>query len=257
MVFVFLLPILCLLNISVKPTELITAAVFKPFFVPTARHYRYLVFGPQPILHFLLNSIAVAVLATLVSLVAGSMAAFAFSRIPHQRSRGLMFWMVTTRLVPPVAFAIPLYVVIRTLNLFDTRAAVVLSHSIYCVPFVVWIMKNYLDETPAELEEAAQIDGCSLFGAFLRVTLPLAKPGLVAAGILTMSISLSEFFFALVLTGTAAKTLPVGLVSFLSTHMLDWGAMAAGAVVLSVPGVIIGLMAQRYLVSGLTAGAIK
>ncbi|HLT59534.1 MAG: carbohydrate ABC transporter permease [Limnochordales bacterium] len=206
------------------------------------------------------NSLTVAPLTTLASLVLGTLAAYALTRLRFPGRQGLFFGILAARMLPPISLVIPLYLAMRALGLMDTRLGLGLVYLSLTLPLVVWIMSAYFRSIPWEIEEAAMIDGCSPLGALVRVILPLSAPGLVAAGVVTLLFAWNEFFFSLIFTQTlASKTLPKAISEF-STELgagLDYGLVTAGGVLTSLPPIAIALFFQRYLVRGLVGGATK
>ena len=204
------------------------------------------------------NSVIVSLGTTLVSVTFGSLAAYAFARlnVPHRRT--LLLIVLGSQLLPAISLVIPLFRMLRTAGLLDTLLALILAYSTFSLPFVVWIMAGYFQSVPAELEEAARIDGASRFQAFLRIALPLAAPGLGATAIFTMLNAWDEFFFALIFTSTfAAKTVPVALAEFIGRHTTNWGLLVTGGFIASLPPIVLSLLFYRYIVSGITAGGLK
>lgn len=206
----------------------------------------------------LINSIVVAVGTTLLSLVVGLLAAFAFARLHFRFNRTILFSIVALQMLPSIATVVPIFALFQRLHLTDLLAGLVLTDSGAAVTYIIWVMSSYIRTLPVELEEAARIDGASNFGAFLRVTLPLAVPGIVAAGTLSFLLAWNEFLFALVLSSTAAaKTMPVAISEFSSRFGLDYGMIMTGGVLASIPPVLLAMVFQRYLVQGLAGGAVK
>jgi multiple sugar transport system permease protein len=162
-----------------------------------------------------------------------------------------------TRAVPPIALVIPFYLLMRAVNLHDTRTGLTLVYVTFTLPFVVWMMRAYILGIPAELEEAARIDGCSRYGAFWRVVLPLAMPGIVASAIFSFLLAWNEFLFAIVLSGESAKTASAAVVGFLTDKAILWGRLFAGGALILLPALIISVVIQRHLVRGATMGALK
>ncbi len=204
------------------------------------------------------NSVVVSVGTTLVAMVFGTLAAYAFARfnIPHKRT--LLLIVLGSQLLPAISIIIPLFRMFRMVNLLDTLASLILAYATFSLPFVVWIMVSHFQSIPIELEEAARIDGASRFRSFISVALPLAAPGLGATGIFTLLNVWDEFFFALIFTSTyAAKTVPVGLAEFIGRHTVNWGLLVTGGFIASLPPIILSLVFYRYIVSGLSAGGIK
>ena len=206
------------------------------------------------------NSVVVAGGSTLLSVVVGTMGAYSLSRfrLPFGLNRHISFWILSTRMFPPIVSIVPLFLIMRSLDLVDTRLALILAYSVFNLPFVVWMMKGFFDELPRELEESALIDGDTPFGAFRRIILPLVRPGLAATAVFCLIVAWNEFLFALVLTQTeAALTLPVGIANQVTQYEIRWGAMSAAGVVAMIPLFVFALLVQRHLVRGLSYGAVK
>ena len=257
LVFIFVLfPPFMLFLTSIKTN--VDALRYPPvwLFKPVASNYRE-IFQLIPFGSYLINSLVVALLSTFISLLVGSLAAYGLARFKFKRSKDLSFWILSIRMTPPIAAAIPIFLIMRTLRLLDTKAALILSYCTFNVPFAVWLLRSFFQEIPREIEESAMVDGCSPFGAFFRIALPLIAPGLAATGIFTFIFSWNEFLFALILTGTRAQTVPVSLTGFIRETGIMWSHMAAAGVLAMFPMVIFTALVQRNLVKGLTMGAIK
>ena len=206
----------------------------------------------------LMNSMLIASVTTFVGVSVGTVAAYAFSRF-HFPARGWMIlaFMATTML-PPIALLLPLYQIMNALGLSDTPLALIIIYSSFVTPYVVWLMRGYLDTIPRELDDAARVDGCSRFGALWRVILPVARPGLLSTSLLAFLLAWDEFLYALVITQTnASKTIPVALNDFIGRYGVDFGRLAAGGVIAAIPPLIIAFAFQRFIVAGLTAGSVK
>jgi multiple sugar transport system permease protein len=206
-----------------------------------------------------LNSILVAAGSTLIGLFAGSLAAYSLSRyrFPWRLNYWLLFLILAVRMFPPTVTLIPLFIFFRDLQLLDTVFAVILAQVYFDLPFVVWMMRGFFADIPVDLEEAALVDGDTKFGAFRRVTAPLAAPGLIATAILLVIYSWNEFTFALVLTESKATTLPVATAGLVHEFGIAWGPMTASGVLFTLPVLIFALLVQRNLIRGLTAGGVK
>lgn len=205
-----------------------------------------------------LNSLIVAGSTTLICLFFGLLTAYAMSRLRFRGKRVLMLSMLAVQMLPAIALVIPLFFIIRLLDLVDKPAALILTYSGFTITYAVWVLTSYLNGLPYELEEAAFLDGCSRLQALRFVTFPLAVPGLIAVGIFSFLVAWNEFLYALVFTYTsAAKTLPVIISEFSTQFGLDYGMVMTGGVIASVPPILLALVFQRYIVSGLSAGAIK
>lgn len=225
----------------------------------TLEHYRG-IFRASSIGTLTLNSIAVCLGSTVLALIAGTMGAYILSRfrLPFRLNEHLSLWILSTRMFPPIVSIVPLFLIMRMLDLIDTRAALILAYSVFNLPFVVWMMKGFFDELPRELEESALVDGDTPFGAFRRIVLPLVRPGLAATAIFCMIVSWNEFLFALILTQTDnALTLPVGIANQVTQYEIRWGVMSAAGVLAMTPIFVFALMVQRHLVRGLSFGAVK
>jgi multiple sugar transport system permease protein len=160
-------------------------------------------------------------------------------------------------MAPPIAFTIPFFLAYRQLDLLDTVTGLVMIYLTFNLALVIWMMRTFFDSVPRALEEAAWIDGSSVWGAFLRVTLPLAAPGLAATAVLCFIFSWNDFFYALILTRTAAMTAPVAIVNFMQYEGWEWGKIAAGGTLVMLPVVVFSILVRNYLVRGLTAGGLK
>jgi multiple sugar transport system permease protein len=228
-------------------------------FTPTLAHYRDAFFN-RAFGQYLITSAIVAVSSTICALVIGTIAAYALARfkMPGRLDRKLSLWILSTRMFPPIVTAVPLFLLIGDLGLLNTRASLIILYTGFNLPFVVWMMRGFFIEVPRELEEAAMVDGDSRLGALRRVLLPLVAPGLAATAVFCLIISWNEFLFALVLTQTdAAMTLPVGIAGRVTQYEIKWGVMSAAGVVAMVPILLFAMAVQRYLVRGLSLGAVK
>jgi multiple sugar transport system permease protein len=198
-------------------------------------------------------------LATVVALVIGTPAAYAFSRLSFRASEGLANWILSMRFMPPIAVAIPLFLMVKGIGLQDTYAGLVLPYVAFSLPLVVWIMIGFFDEIPREIDDAALIDGCSRFGVLWRVLLPLVRPGLVTAALFGAIFIWNEFLVALyVVDSRDRQTISLGAATLVSAQRpIDWNIAAAVGVVTVIPIFIFSLLVQRYIVRGLTVGAVK
>jgi multiple sugar transport system permease protein len=204
------------------------------------------------------NSIIVSVSSTLLATAVGTLGAYALARLRF-RGRGFMASAtLITYLVPPAILFIPLYAQIRNLGLANSLAGLIVAYPSFTVPFVTWLLMGYFESIPEELEEAAMIDGATRFGAFRRIVLPLAAPGLLAAALYAFTQAWNEFLYALVfITDARLRTLPVGLASFITGDVYGWGYLMAGAVLTTLPVIAAYIYLQKYMVEGLTAGSVK
>lgn len=206
----------------------------------------------------LLNSATVALAVALLNLGIGSFAGYAFARLEFRGSRTLLMVYLATRMVPALAIMVSLYLIFQWLNLLDTLLALVLAHLTFTLPYSVWIMASYLRTIPRELEDAALVDGCNWLRMMLRVFLPVASPGLVACAMFAFMSSWGEFLYALLFTSTmSSRTMPIVIASFVTDNDTSPTLMNAGGVLAVVPPLVLALIFQRLIVSGISAGAVK
>lgn len=209
----------------------------------------------------LMNSVICSVGASALALVIGSLAAYGLTRFRYKflwmKNEDISFFFLSQLILPPVVLALPFLVLYKELNLLDTQVGLILLYTLTVLPIVIWIMRDQFNSIPVELEEAALVDGLSIWGTFFRIVMPIALPGIVAAFILAMVLCWNEYFFAALLTSTDAKTLPVMLASQTGSQGINWWAMAALATTAIAPLALIGIVLERYLIMGMTAGAVK
>lgn len=203
------------------------------------------------------NSLWVSTLSTGLSLIIGVPAAYALTRWKFRGRDRVALWILATRMAPPIAFTIPFFLAYRWLGLQDTIAGLVIVYLTFNLAIVIWLMQTFFESVPAALEEAAYIDGCGVWQAFWRVTLPLAAPGLAATAVLCFIFSWNDFFYALILTRTNAITAPVAIVNFLQYEGWEWTKVAAAGTLVMLPVVVFTVLVRTYLVRGLTAGGLK
>jgi multiple sugar transport system permease protein len=228
-------------------------------FEPTLTNY-YATYVERNFLGFATNSLIIAVSTTVISLVFGTMAGYALARFrfPGRTRYNISFWILSTRMMPPIVTVIPLFIFFGFFNLLNTRTAVVIAYTAFNLPFVTWMMKSYFQDLPVELEEAAMVDGDTRWGAFIHIALPLARPGLAATAIFSMILSWNEFLLALVLTQTEqSQTLPIGIAGRVTQYTTYWGEISAAGFLAAIPIIIFALFVQRHLVRGLSFGAVK
>lgn len=250
-----LTPLVWLLMMSFKTEIDALAMPPKVIFAPTLENYSGLL--EARFLRPLLNSVVVATVTTTLSLALGVPAAYALSRARTWATGGIAFWILATRMAPPIAFAIPFFLAYRTIGWLDTLSGLILIYLTFNLSLVIWLMRAFFDGIPVSLEEAAWIDGASLGQAIRAVVLPLTAPGIAASAILCFLAAWNDFFFALVLTRSSAMTAPVAIVNFMQYAGWDWGRITAGSIIVALPVVAFAIPVRRYLVSGLTAGALK
>jgi multiple sugar transport system permease protein len=206
----------------------------------------------------LLNSTIVALATVALSMLVGVLGAYAMARLRFRFKRTVLVGFLIAYMLPPIALLIPLYLVLAQLQLLDSLVGLTLVYSSFTTPFVLWIMTNQFLALPAELEDAARVDGCSRLGALVRVVLPVARPGLFATMMFAFLLAWDEFLYALIFTSTpGAKTVPVAIAEFTGRYSVDFGLVAAGGVLATVPPLLLALAFQKYVVSGLAASAVK
>jgi multiple sugar transport system permease protein len=228
-------------------------------FAATFAHYAD-AFSTRSFGRYLITSSVVAIISTACAMTLGTIAAYGLARfrLRGKLNKQLSLWVLSTRMFPPIITAIPLFLMMRDLGLLNTIASLCIAYTGLNLPFVVWMMRGFFQELPVELEEAAMVDGDSRMGALLRVILPLATPGLAATAVFCLIMSWNELLMALVLTQTdAAMTLPVGIAGRVTQYEIKWGVMSAAGTVAMVPILLFALAVQRYLVRGLSLGAVK
>ncbi|HBH04062.1 MAG TPA: sugar ABC transporter permease [Candidatus Rokubacteria bacterium] len=220
-------------------------------------NFRHLL-GQTDFMAWFKNSVLVSVSSTFVATAIGTLGAYSLARLRFLGRAFLSSAVLITYLVPPSILFIPLYAQIRNLGLADSLAGLIAAYPSFTVPFVTWLLMGYFESIPVELEEAAMIDGATRFGAFRRVILPLAAPGVLAAGLYAFTQAWNEFLYALVfITDVKLRTLPVGLSSFITGDVYGWGYLMAGAVLTTLPVIAAYIYLQKYMVEGLTAGSVK
>lgn len=206
----------------------------------------------------LINSTIVAVGTVILSMTVGIFGAYAFAMLKFRLRRVTLMVFLITYMLPPIALLVPLYLIMSSLGLLDSKIGLIIIYTSYVTPFVLWILSNYFLTIPAELEQAARVDGCSRMGALFRVMLPVARPGLFATIMFAFLLSWDEFLYALIFTSSSnAKTIPVAIADFTGRYSTDFGLVAAGGLIASVPPVLLAIAFQRYVVGGLSAGAVK
>ncbi len=224
-------------------------------FSPTVKHYLNL-FVNLNFGQYLVNSLAASLGSALVSVVLGSMAAYSLSRIDFRGKRDFFFWIISTRMAPVVAVMVPLYAIFRTADLVGTLPGLILAYTTFNLPFAIWILKGFFDNVPYAIEEAALCDGATRLQAF-REILPLVAPGVGAFLVLCVLFAWNDFLFASIIGSGGAKTLPVATRELVQPQNIQWGSIMAAGVVTTLPMMFLGLLIRRYLVTGLTMGAVR
>ena len=271
--FVSLFPIYWTVTTSMKVAVDVTQGHLIPWvdFTPDWKGWRSLGLSPDTIfqtstvreefLKRFANSIITSVGGSALAIVIGSLAAYGLSRFEYRfgpwRNKDISFWFLSQLILPPVVLALPFLVLYKQLAMLDSKIGLILVYTLMVLPIVIWILRDQFDTIPKELEEAALVDGSSIWGAFARIVLPIALPGIAAAFIISVVLCWNEYFFAALLTSSDAKTLPVMVASQTGSQGINWWAMAALSTAAIAPLAFIGIFCERYIIKGLTAGAVK
>jgi len=248
-IFVFVWMVLASLKTQLQNTAIPPLLVFEP----TLENYRQ-VFMRTPIVQYFNNSLIVALGSTGLGLLLGLPAAFSIALF---RQHGLALAVLSSRIMPGMSYLVPWFILFSALQLIGSHLAVILSHLTVTMPLIIWILIGFFEDLPRELFDAARIDGCSIYGAFYRVALPLALPGVIVSGILSFIFSWNNFMLSLILGGSGVRTLPVAVYNFIGDTQIDWGGLNATATTVTLPVVFFVLIVQRHVVKGLTLGAVK
>lgn len=271
--FIALFPLYWTLSTSVKLGRDVTQGHLIPWidFSPSWKGWQSLGLSPDTIfatsnvrdefLERFFNSVIASVGAATLAVVIGSLAAYGLSRFDYKfwrfGNKDISFFFLSQLILPPVVLAMPFLILYKELALLDTRIGLILIYTLMVLPIVIWVMRDQFDTIPNEIEQAALVDGCSIWEAFLKIVLPIALPGMVAAFILSIILCWNEYFFASLLTGFDAQTLPVMVASQTGSQGINWWTMAALSAAAIAPLVLIGIFLERYIVMGLTAGSGK
>ena len=255
-VVVCVFPFYWMATASFKQQAAILAPTPQFFFQPTLQNYVN-AFTKFDILKSLQNSLFVALVTVLLSLVLGTPAAYAIARFEFKGKKGIWFWFIANRMLSPIVVTLPFFLIARNFHLLDTTWALILIYLTFNVPIVVWICADQFRNIPKELDEAATLEGYNSFAIFWKIALPLAAPALAVSAIFSFIFSWNELLYALILTRTEAKTAPVVATSFMSGYELPWGLIMATGTMVALPVIVFSMIVSRQLVRGLTAGAIK
>ena len=206
----------------------------------------------------LVNSLKVASAVTVICLVLGALAAYALVRISFRHNRTIMMTILGTRMIPEVSLIVPLFILATRLQLIDKPLVLIVTYLTFSLPFAIWLLAAFFQTIPVELEDAARIDGCSRVETLFRIIMPISTPGLVSTALFVFLLAWDEFFYALIFTNTlASKTAPVAISEFVGRYVTDINAMMAGGMLVALPPVLLAIIFQRFIVSGLSAGAVK
>ena len=261
---VMLFPVVWMLETSLKENRDVYAvpAKFLGFDV-TFDHYKDVFVqrggsGASDLATNFKNSVIVAGLSTMLATALGVPAAWAYSRFPIKMKKDQLFFILSTRFMPPVVVVIPIFLMYRDLDLIDTKLGLILIYAAFNLPFTIWMMKGFVDEVPSEYEDAAMLDGYSRLEAFFRVTLPLLIPGIAATAVFALIFSWNEFVLAIFLTSSeSARTAPPAIAGLIGGTTIDWGLVAASAMVFAAPVLLFAFLVRKHLVAGVTLGAVR
>jgi ABC-type glycerol-3-phosphate transport system permease component len=257
MILTWAFPVIWVILTSFKQRTEIFTLPPRIFFSPTAEHYIEAFLRTGDIAHGTLNSILVATITTVLTLLVAVPAGYAFSRVIFRFRNQLSFFALMTQMAPPIGLIIPYFFILSRTRMLDSYTGLIAIHMTLTVPFSIWLMITYFQDLPASLEESAAIDGASPFTAFFRVVLPTAWGGVGVTAIFAFIESWNEFLYAVVLTGSRTKTVPVAIFSFLTTEESLWGPFTATGVTIMAPVIFVALFAQRQMIKGMTLGATK
>lgn len=252
-----LFPILWCFLASLKTKEQLFSKYPLFIFYPTFTNYIHL-FTELEFQRWIFNSLIMATTSALVATFTGAMAAYALSnRFQFRAKEGLANFILSLRMLPPIVAAVPIFILYKYLNLVNTHLGLTLVYIVFNLPLTIWMMRGFVEELPIEIEDAAMIDGCTRLQTFTKVVLPLTKPALVATFIISFMFAWNELLFAIFLTGAETYTVTVGMTRFVTIKRVDWGSLMAAGMSAMLPVIAIAFYAQRYLIRGLTFGAVK
>lgn len=249
-------PLIWMALTSIKASQDITTATPQFTFTPTLEHYQRLFSGGNNLAFYIKNSLIAAIVSSVIATALGATAGYGLSRIHTKRKSDLAFWIISTRMAPIAAVLLPLYLIFRRLDLLDSVWGLVIAYLTFNLPFAVWIMNAFFAGLPTSLEEAAYVDGAGRWSTFWRIALPLTKPGLVTTWILCLVFSWNDYAFAQTFSGTNSQTIPIAATQLITQTGIDWGQVTAIGTIVVFPMVVAGLAVRRWLVTGLTLGAV-
>jgi ABC-type glycerol-3-phosphate transport system permease component len=254
---VWAFPVLWALLTSFKSERDVLAYPPVFLFEPTLAHYREVLFGASSILPNLWSSVVVSSSATLLTMLLALPAGYAIARLRYPGKRGSGFYVLATQMLPPVGLVIPYYLALQKVGALDTYFGMVLIYLTFSLPFAIWLMVSYFEDIPYEMEEAALLDRAGRLRALWHVILPQVRGGIAVTTVFVFLNAWNEFLFAVVLGGNKVRPVTVAMFNFISVEQTQWAKLAAGAMVAMAPVILIGLLAQRHIVKGLTVGAVK
>jgi len=254
---IWVIPVLWALLTSFKTERDVLAYPPLVFFEPTLANYREVLFGASSILPNLVSSVIVAGSATVLTMLFAVPAAYALARLALPAKRAGGFYMLATQMLPPVGLIIPYYLILQKVGALDTYGGMTAIYLTFSLPFAVWLMVSYFEDVPQEMEEAALLDRAGRLRALWHVILPQVRGGIAVTTIFVFLNAWNEFLFAVVLAGNRVRPVTVAMFNFISVEQTQWARLAAGAMLAMAPVIVLGLLAQRHIVKGLTVGAVK
>lgn len=256
LVAIFMFPVVWLITTSLKSR--VEAFKIPPSYIfqPTLENY-WAVLSDANFVGFYGNSVIVAVGTTVLALILGVPAAYAIARFNFRGRKDLSFWLLSTRMAPPIAIILPFYVMFQTFGMLDTYPALIIPNAVANTGLVVWLLRSFFQDAPRSLDEAARIDGCNHFQAFFYVVLPTVRNGIIAASIIVVIFVWNEYLFALLVTGQETRTATVAITNFVTFQGINWGRLTAASVLVIIPIFFFAAIAQRWIIRGFTMGAVK
>jgi multiple sugar transport system permease protein len=251
-----LVPLIWMVLSSFKPASDLTADPPKLTFHPTLDHYRTLFSGGNGIGGYVLHSLVASGVSTIIAVVLGCMAGYGLARSSFRGKDHVAFWIISTRMAPIAAMILPLFIIFRGMGVIGSVWSLIIAYLTFNLPFAIWIMNAFFSQTPPALEEAAMVDGASRWQAFYRIALPLTLPGIATTAILCLVFSWNDYAFASTFSGPASQTLPIAASQLVTQTSIDWGQLTAIGTIVVAPMIIVGLAVRRWLVTGLTLGAV-
>jgi multiple sugar transport system permease protein len=252
-----LVPILWMVLSSFRTQQSMLSMPPKLFVPLDFSSYRDMFFGGGGFGHYLLNSVIASVGSTVICVVLGSLGGYALARVRWRLRYHISFWIISTRMAPIATVIVPLYMMFRQANLLDSLQGLIIAYCTFNLPFAIWLMQAFFRDMPTELEEAAKVDGVGTFGAFWRIALPLAAPGLAATAVLCIVFSWNDYAFATTFTSADTQTIPVAASQLVSQQGVQWGPLMATGTIIMLPMIICGVAIRRWLARGLTMGAMS
>lgn len=253
LILLFLFPFLWMLLSSFKNRAVVNAMPPQWFFAPTLENYGNVLAQAQ-FWSYAVNSTVVAAGSTLLGLVLGLPAAYSIARY---KQRHVALLILLARIMPGISYLVPWFILFTQFDLIGTHMAMILTHLIIALPLIVWVMISFFEDLPTELEDAARVDGTTLFGYLTKIAIPLSRPGIAATAILSFIFSWNNFLFSLVIGGENTRTLPVAVFNFISYAQIDWGGINAAATLITTPVMVLVLLVQQHIVRGLSLGGVK